>query len=351
MPFNLLFVATQFGSFNVIYPILKACSNRHSIGYIGIKDFEGTMIYKRVTAGDVEIDHGGLNRFDLFITGTSPYSEVEYKIWQYAARLNKKSICILDSHKDYERRFLKNNRYFFPDIICVMNEGTKGFLSSMNIDPYRMVVTGSPYLDSIYKYKLMDKERDMMKNGMLQGRKKIITFCTEYIAATGEKGKYGYDELQILDDILYCIKSLRMDNFKLFIRLHPKDSIVFYEDFLKRFDTEIDYEFVRNDPEHKLLQLSDIVIGITSVILLEASILGLNVVSYQPTKDRTKIHRYIDGIDNDLVTSRTGLMMAICKLLNSSSMKIPYNSKYTPSNALGKIMEIIEKVLHDESFK
>src|SRR3989338_10203642 len=147
MPFNLLFVATQFGSFNVIYPVLNACLGKYNIGYIGIRDITvDNLIQKTIIVEDDMIDYNCLDKFDMFITGTSPSSDIEYNIWEYASKRNKGNICILDMSKDYEERFKKNNRYIFPDIICVMNKADLDVFRGLDTGRSRIIMTGSPYL-------------------------------------------------------------------------------------------------------------------------------------------------------------------------------------------------------------
>ena len=180
---------------------------------------------------------------------------------------------------------------------------------------------------------------------MLAIEKKVITFCTEYIAKRNEKEKYGYDELSILTDIVNYIESQSSDNFKLLIKLHPNDSASLYEDFLKRINGKIDYELIISDPEYKILQISDVVVGMTSVILTESSILGLNVVSYQPVDDMSKIYDSNEAIKENMVTSKGELIKEIDIILNSKKVKNTYSTKNIPYNAVEKIMALIEESL------
>ena len=180
---------------------------------------------------------------------------------------------------------------------------------------------------------------------MLAIEKKVIAFCTEYIAKRNEKEKYGYDEISVLNDIACYIEKRNNYNFKLFIKLHPNDSASLYEDFLKRINGKIDYELIISDPEYKILQISDVVVGMTSAILTESSILGLNVVSYQPVDDMSKIYDRNEAIKENMVTSKGELIKEIDIILNSKKVKNTYSTKNIPYNAVEKIMALIEESL------
>lgn len=352
MPFNILFVATQFGSFNVIYPVLNACSDKYNIGYIGIKDIAiDNLIHNKIITEDEVVDYNCLDKFDMFITGTSPSSDIDYNTWEYARKRNKISMCILDMSKDYEERFKKSNRYLFPDIICVMSEGDRDVFRGLDTGRSRIVMTGSPYLSNIYRFSILGDEKNAIKKNMLAIGKKVITFCTEYIAKRNEKEKYGYDEISVLNDIVCYIEKRKNYNFKLFIKLHPNDSASLYEDILKRINRKIDYELIINDPEYKILQISDVVVGMTSVILAESSILGLNVVSYQPVDDMSKIYDRNEAIKENMVTSKGELIKEIDIILNGKKVKNTCSTKNIPDNAVEKIMALIEESLPVQNIK
>ena len=348
---SIMFIATQFGSFNVVYPVLDACSRKYNIGYMGIKDIEtDNLIRKKIVADNDLIDYDCLDKFDMFITGTSPSSDIDYKVWEYAREKRRKSMCILDMSKDYERRFRKNNRYLFPDIICVMNDRDRDIFCGVATSKSRIVVTGSPYLSDIRKFCITRDEKNIIKRKMSANNKKIITFCTEYILKKNEKEEYGYDELSILSDILCYIENRGRDNFKLFIRLHPEDSASIYENFLKMTSRKIDCELIISDPGYKVLQISDVVIGMTSTILAESSILGLNIVSYQPVNDKSKIYEKSAAIRKNLVTSKDELAKKIDIIFDLKKKNI-CNFKSTPNNAVKKIMALIEEGLSIQNEK
>lgn len=347
---SILFVATEYGSFNVIYPVLKKCCKKYRSGYIGIKDiFENNLVYKDIIVKVNDINYNNFNKFDVFVTGTSMYSNIEYNIWKYARKNSKKSICVLDQCKDYKDRFSRNNRFFFPDIICVMDEKSKETLSSICFDQNRIAVTGSPYLEDVLKNKIDLRKKREIRETLRLYNKKVITFCTEYIAKTKEKEKYGYDELDILKDIIMYIKNRGKDKYKLIVRVHPNDSKTIYEDYLNKIKNIVDFEVITMDSKNKLLQISDVVVGITSTILIEADILGLSIISYQPVKGKKQVYLFNEIIEEKTIISKKNFFKKIDKLLQfpEDSKGLNINVKCYSHNSCKKITRIIEKLIRE----
>lgn len=345
-PGSILFVATQHGSFNVVYPVLKACAGKYRIGYLGLKDIEEKdLASKKIVTDNMEVDLSSLDEFDLFVTGTSPAGEVETSIWEHAAILKKKSMAILDAAKECGERFIKKGRPSFPCIVCVPDDRGVKALADLGMDGERVVITGSPYLENAFDSKLSASEIEAFRSRLSLNGRKIVTFCTEYITSAHEREKYGYDELMILDDIIAYAGSRDRTDLKLLIRLHPKDSGNVYEKYING-TAQLDCELVTEDRGNKMLQVSDVVIGMSSVILVEAAILGLNIVSYQPVFGEHQAQRSHDIIERHLIVSRGGLYERLDLLLSKERRPLPAEAIYgAPKGSVGKIMDVLERIL------
>lgn len=341
----LLFVVTQHGSFNVVYPVLKACYGKHRIGYIGLKDIqENGLMFNRITSDGFKLDSRDLDGFDVFITGTSPDGTVEYEVWEYVREKKKKSIAILDLPKHCIERFMKGGKYLFPDALCVPDERSKNELIELGMDNNRIFVTGSPYLEAVGNSWLSPEEKEATRLMLGLGDKKAIFFCTEYIAKENEGEKYGYDEIVILEHIVDYIKTRGVGTFRLFIKLHPKDDNVVYKTRMG-LNSEIDYHVVSEDAGNIMLQVADVVIGMTSTILVESSILGLRVISYQPASDMRQVHVPHDTIRKNLVLSKEELYKKLDSILIKHEGTPTCEILIITSGAVGKIVAVIEKVL------
>jgi len=343
---RILFAASEYGSFNMVYRVMKACSGRYGIGYMGLDPASGERpIIKEPVIGIKKINNGQLKNFDIFVTGSSALSDLEYTLWGRAGDMNKRSICILDQHKQLEERFTRNGKRILPDAICVMNEDARKSLLKLGVDKDKIIVTGSPYLADIAGYKISASRRRALRKRLCAGNKKVVTFCTEYMVKTPQRHKYGYDEHTLLDDILSCLNDLGQYDFRLHIRLHPNDEKRLYGKYAGKTFGNTEVIIAEDDPEYKMLQVSDIVIGMSSIILVAASMLSLPIISYQPAKDKKRIFKYDDIIGRNLVTDRRALSRAISDRLlkKSGGAKLKSGALY---NSIDRILSIIENRKH-----
>jgi len=346
MAFSILFVATQYGSLNIISPLIEACLARYRVGYMGVKQIPNRrLIFNQAILEDDEPVFSSLGSYDLYVTGTSPTSDFEYKIWKYAAERKVKSICLLDSSKYAIDRFRKGGVTFYPDIICVTDDQVKDIVLSVGVEANRVIVAGSPYFDRIGTLKISEIEKHRIKDEMNASTKKIITFCTEYIAQKGEKDRYGYDELSVLDDLAQYISCRGADKFRLAVRVHPNDSKEIYKQYLKSVTDGIEWDIISEDNDRRLFQISDVVIGMTSLILVEAVILGIPAISYQPADTATKIQEYDSMANIELITSKEDLFISMDRDIFNFSMKAGRQVTYRNTHSLEKIMGLIRSSL------
>ncbi len=346
---NILFVATQFGSFNMLYPILMKCMANYGVGYMGISAITGDgLILNRTIGENDHIPSWVLERYNLVVTGTSHLSEVEYDVWREAAKRNIGSVCVLDSSKGCGDRFIKNGSAVYPDVICVVDEKAVEALIDLGAPKERIVVTGSPYLEAVNAFRLSVEEREQQKKVASPEGKKIVTFCTEYLAKSGEAGRYGYDELTILRDLLLYIDQRGPGRFKLLIKLHPNDSAGIYNDFMQGASSAVDWQVVYADTEKKFLQISDVVVGMTSVILTEALMLDLPVVSYQPVTDAGMVH-YAVGLQPEFcVTSRDAFFTLLDNKLSPGNRMSDVCVEAPRHGSLNALMKVIDRALPEQ---
>lgn len=339
---KILFMASNYGAATFLFPIIDLCSHKFHIGYIGITDMniENILLNKTIkTQKDIHLNE--LESFDIYVTGASENSSWDYRIWKYAALNNKKSVCFLDQAKKVSKRFIKNGRLFFPDIVCVTDEYARRELSRLSSDKINSIITGYPFVKRLQGVHLTSREKARIKNDLGIVDKTVITFCTEYIRVSKARKEYGYDELDVLKDIREYILSKSEKSYKLFIRLHPKDSAQIYEKHMRILKRDfIDYELIYNDPDFKLLQLSDIVLGMTSTILIQAAALGLKIISYQPCVNPKKAIIFNNILRNNLITEKASFFKRIDVFTNSSINSWPAEKWFcVPNNRIIRIIK------------
>ena len=345
---RILFAATQHGSFNMIHPVLRACRERYAVGCLGPREIEpGDYLCRRVIDEEAVLDDGLGKDFDLIVTGTAPTSDVEHRLWRAARGWGKKSFCLLDMVKHCRERFEKNGELVFPDLIIVADEAAAADVARLGVPRERISVAGSPYLAAVAARRLAAGERELLREELRLGGKRLITFCTEYIAAAGETEKYGYDELHILNILSAYIAARGRGGFSLRIRLHPRDDRVLYEDFFAPPGGDSDWAFEAGDAACRFLQAADVVIGMTSTILTEGHLLGLPVISFQPVGPGKAPHAHNRLIADRLVTTAAELYERLDAVFAGRGGDAPGHSLPSSGDPVKTIMEQFERVLSE----
>ncbi|MDD5656544.1 MAG: hypothetical protein PHF00_04735 [Elusimicrobia bacterium] len=319
---GILFAAAEHGSANVVLPVLRACADREPTGWVGlIPAQERFLIVNRVARGPRGLSGLPWRRFDLCVTGSSASHGLERAIWRHCRADGIKSLCILDQHKDIAERFGPNRSRLWPDRICVMNVAARRELLRLGVPAKKIVVSGSPYLAAPPDSRISASQRLRLRKALGLKDRKMITFCTEYIAKAGQKARYGYDEHLVLSDLKRVLERTALDPV-VYIRLHPNDSAGEYRRYLREARPGITFRLVHRDPGNQLLQASDLVIGMSSIILVEAARLGLPVISYQPDAGR-RAFVFDEHMRRSLVRECAGLARKVRALLGHPSIMPP----------------------------
>lgn len=273
-----------------------------------------------------------INDYHLVITGTCLNDGIDKK-WLNIAKQNRvKVISIIEHWSLYKKRFELNKKYFYPDIIYVNDEVAKKEAIEDGIDKKLLKVVGNPVLENIK----LDKNSQNIVNSSINKmgidvNKKIITFVSEeYKKDFPKESSYyqGFDEFEVLDDILEVMPF----EYNLIIKLHPSENEDKY-DYLKTAKNVI---IIKKIDISLLFELSDIIIGMGSMLLIEASLVKNLVYSYRPNE---KIE-FIGNKNNMTI-----------KLNNKENLKKIFNIKNrvrTLNNMFKGSTQRIQKLIKEE---
>lgn len=228
---------------------------------------------------------------DLLVTGTSGDDTTEKYFWEIASSFGVKTIAILDSWLNYGLRF---SRYsiseienylkkptidYLPDKICVMDNIAKEGLLGDGIESSRIVVTGSPYFEYVesQKYKLLKDN---------SGEKYIITYMSEPLTETYVDCNklLGFTETSIFRDLLDSLSVISDHSQKeiiLRIRLHPKEKKEKFLEIIATNNQKINIEFDVYKTSMESIINSNLVCGVSSMVLIESVILAVPSISVQ----------------------------------------------------------------------
>ena len=229
----------------------------------------------------------------------------ERYLWEWGQKHNIPTIGVVDQWQNYAVRFSgvgeKDRLAYLPDYIFIMDDFAKNEMISNGLPENRLVVTGNPTFDRLRKtYKTFELQVDEIK--------KRINITTDYMVFTFVAESLrkdfgtiiGYDEhatLRTLGNILDQLNS-KADGLQIFliIKLHPENQ-------LKEFDWVYNEwpllakKIIKDELiPYEVIAISDVLVGISSVMLLEALLVDRIVVSLQINS----------SIESQMVATRSG---------------------------------------------
>jgi hypothetical protein len=202
----------------------------------------------------------------IFVCGTSWGSDLELRA-MIACRLREIAIVvILDFWSNYGERFLMpNGQYVFPDYYVVMDEMAYTEAIKAGVPASIIRILGQPGLD-----KWVAIGRGNLENKQETHTKMKILLLTQPLSKL-YGNTLGYTEQEVCEDLLKAVRTGFHDEVR--IKFHPKDI-----EELRELYSHISIEGVVD----VLFTQFDVIIGMNSMGLLHASLVGRTVISYQP---------------------------------------------------------------------
>ncbi|MFC1814783.1 hypothetical protein ACFL0M_02345 [Thermodesulfobacteriota bacterium] len=231
-------------------------------------------------------------RPDAVISGTTRFFSPDRILILLARAVGIRTVVVFDEWFNYGYRFRcpdTKKLVYLPDAIALQDKKAEEEAVAEGIPKEICHITGSPALAE-----LTEKANEMLcfppdvpdVLKAIDGRP-IITFISEThasdygtnIESPGPLGPFiGYTEETVLESIINVLERLRTP-VVLVEKLHPSADI---QPPPRSIPGNVDVRSVQATDLWLLLWYSDIVIGMRSMALLEANILGCNAVSFQP---------------------------------------------------------------------
>jgi hypothetical protein len=230
----------------------------------------------------------------LVLAATSQNGEDhEKRFIEAAARRGIPSVAVLDFWANYRARFsdATGRLCFVPDKIAAMDEAAQRGLLAAGIADGTIVVTGQPAFDELVEQRTAftsgDRARLRALHGMTEGSL-LVLFASQPLrdlyGSPQSPAYLGYDERSVLDSLVPAIDGAARRVGKaitLVIRPHPREPLEPYRAYTAR-DARV---VVSRDGEARVMAMAaDLVVGMTSMLLVEAHFLACNVVSVQPER-------------------------------------------------------------------
>jgi hypothetical protein len=350
---KILFASHDPGGINLLIPIIESLTNITSIEVhlliIGkfkdkVKVRNSTNIFfhdistfpcedyqqeEDVNQGDLEKILNAIKPC-VIITGTSINSNIERFAFVFGKKEKIKTIAYVDSWVGEAVRFKSKSIEAYPDVIMVFDDMAKSIYENLSSDNISIKVVGNPHFDQ-----LLEKRKVFVR-----AQNKNILFISENISHYYPD--YQVNEFSIIEKIVENYKEKQFVN--IVIRPHPLESrdkwLKFCESHSKKFN-----EFVKLSVDHKSnifdsFEQTQIVLGISSMALIEASLLGLSTFSYQIGVERSRKFLYIPFKFFGIVEINS--MFDFNRMFTSIDKKIDMPiCKYQYSNSLEQINRTI----------
>lgn len=295
------------------------------------------ILVEKIEKNDISF----LNRFspDLVITSATsiPAKDMSEKhLWHLSRKVGIKSIALLDQWQNYSLRFSgvteQERLAYLPDAINCINEIGKKEMIDEGFDGNILYPLGQPYLDRL---KLIADKLDpaaIRKSLNIGQDENIILFVSEAIEEHYGKER-GYTQYDALQAFLRNSKAVKAP--LILIKLHPKDDLTKFRQIQADFP-EHKFLFISNELSPlECIVISNRVFGMTSIMLIEAYILGKQVISIQPNLK----------ITDPLILSRYGYVPT----MRSSHFELNLDSETLSDSAqFGK--NVLEYKFHGREF-
>jgi len=208
---------------------------------------------------------------DLILYATGWQNHLEYHFLEYARAHHIPSVAFLDHWTNYRERFgypeinWQNN---LPDFIAAHDKVSEAKAKKFEL----------PNVVGIKNYALLAQ----LKNFKSREQSDTLLFLSEptskvALNSFGDAYFWGFNEKEVFKNILTCKEKFECQN--LIIRLHPSDSAQTYQELDKNAtfsDVSLEEDIAR----------AKVIIGIDTVALYTAFLLGKKVLSYIPSNKR-----------------------------------------------------------------
>lgn len=242
---------------------------------------------------------------DFLITATGSDDFAEKLLWQAAERLAIPSFAILDHWFNYGIRFsayklVEQEQYeqdrrhpFLPSRILVMDDEVRAAMIQEGFAAERILVSGQPHFDSLRqqaeRFVAADIRQYRARLGIAEADF-LLCFISENITEP-DKGDdlsqyyWGYTERSVFSELMEALQAATATSGRrvhVVVKPHPNETFDAYSDLIMaKAGGLVSASIDAAVHPVKLCQAVDLVCGMSSMVLVEAVILGLPVLSVQ----------------------------------------------------------------------
>lgn len=208
----------------------------------------------------------------------------EKQLWRNARVAGIPTLAFLDQWQNYAVRFsgvaADERLAYLPDYINCINETGKCDMAREGFRSDMLVKFGHPYLSSLNSIAANIDEAAVRQRLGVEPTQQVALFVSEAIREHFG-GVRGYDQYDALRVFMEMVSSSDV-KYRPLIKLHPKDVQEGYDRILRGYSGLMPVITHNQASPVECIQIADCVFGMTSIMLIEAFVLGKPVVSIQP---------------------------------------------------------------------
>lgn len=224
---------------------------------------------------------------DVVVTGTSEMVEDDAEYWAWARQRGVPSIAFVDQWVNYGPRFSPSGSgrvEVEPDIIAVVDARAESRMLEAGATPGRLVVVGSPALDDLRSRN--DPAAESLRAKLLGEHRatRVALLATEPLPGSPDelRATHGFTDLECLGAALSVLSAQAVSarhRIVAVLRAHPRDTPARLSILREPLDGVT--ILMRSDPKRAALLSADVVLGMRSMLLIEAAFAGRATVSVQ----------------------------------------------------------------------
>lgn len=246
---------------------------------------------------------------DYIFTGTSYTSSIELKFLYEAKKQQIKTYSFVDHYTRYGERFFLDGENIFPDKVFLTDDKAKRLAESAGISKYsKVIVSGNFYHEFLKNWKPKKPKNEIFPNL----NKKIILFAPDPLSNINGKKIFLFDETDVWKDLSEAINKYSFQK-KLFllIKFHPNQNESYLKKIMNQNPIENSAIDISTDTK-SLIFHSDIVIGMFSSLLVEASLFGKKILRHVPNINAT------DSLDHLNIGAKSNTINELAMNLKNS---------------------------------
>ncbi len=366
MKADVLFFSEDPGAANYLAPLPGACEKKgFSSQSIAAGKAKNLYTRRNLSFEKAENFFAAGHVFDtvetkLLVVGSSEKrNSLGLQLVDEAKRRRIRTVGAVDAFMNAAQRFQGEGLVplaHAPEWLMVPDEWVKKEFTGLGFEPEKVIVCGHPQYDYVKETAgdLAKRGQPILRKQLFPGAMKgqtIAVFVAEQHGGLNQGQFIQSDEytLQgnggttrneiVLEEFLSAVQTLKKKPY-LVLRLHPKSKQEEFKPYLNSFDHISTTESVL-----ELLYASDCVFGMTTMLLIEASILGKPTFSILPRKIERNWLPTIRSGTTVYVTTRDALIKKLPEYLNNAAFYMHKPDEHFIFGASCNALKLFESLL------